>query len=142
MTDRLKNVKEFYFRTVLDGIGARRFIGQDGMPDSFKYLHNKVLPALYDAIRADDPAYDPHGEFVGYPDAKGAMVKTAPTEAGGVAGVRWFAQLMETDRAIQANKDEASDLYTLLYKSSVQYGCFLDDLVAALEKDAPDWREG
>lgn len=142
MTDRLKNVKEFYFRTVLDGIGARRFLGQDGMPEAFKYLHNKVLPALYDAIRADDPAYDPHGEFVGYPDAQGTMVKTAPTEATGIGGVVWFTQLMEADRAVQANKDEGSDMYTMLYKPSVQYGCFLDDLVVALTADNPNWREG
>jgi len=142
MADRLKNVKEFYFRTVLDGIGARRFIGQDGMPESFKYLHNNVDPASYDPISADDPAYDPHCEFVGGPFAQGKLLKNAPTEATGIGGVVWFAQLMETDRAVQANKDESSDLYTLLFKPSMQYGCFLDDLMTALTADNPNWREG
>lgn len=140
--DRLAHVKEFYFARILSGIGQREFVGQDGLPEHLKIVHNKILPALFDGIRADDPDYDPHGLFVGWP-APGdtsddpALYKTQPTEARGTAGVRWYVELMEMQRA---TSDRSGDLYTYLFKPSVQYGCFLDDLTAALRADDPDWR--
>lgn len=131
MADKLANVKRMFFDTAAAGFGARRYIGMDRMRDDFKYLHNKVLPALYDAIRADDPDYDPHAEYV---DGK------APSEAAGVGGVAWFVQIMEGLRAQMAAIDKNSDLYCLLFESSAQDGCFLDDLTAALDQDEPNWR--
>lgn len=131
MTDRLANVKQMFFETAAAGFGARRYINMDRMRDDFKYLHNKALPALYAAIRADDPDYDPHAEYV---DGK------APSEATGIGGVVWYVQIMEQLRAQMADLDKNSDTYHLLFQSSQQDGCFLDDLTAALDKDAPNWR--
>ncbi|MBF6133522.1 hypothetical protein IU501_10975 [Nocardia otitidiscaviarum] len=131
MTDRLAHVKAFYLGCVLDGFGQRRFVGQDGLPEHVKLLHNRILPALYRAIRADDPDYDPHGEFVdGRP----------PTQARGTGAVRWFVEIIEGHKAFQQMIDQTGDLYTMLYKPSAQYGCFLDDLTAALRRDDPEWR--
>ncbi|WP_029923850.1 hypothetical protein [Nocardia otitidiscaviarum] len=129
--DRLKHVKEFYYSLALDGFGIRRHIGFDSLPDDIKYVHNKVMPALYKAILADDPDYDPQGfHFDGKPG----------TEAQGTGGVRWFIELLEAHKAFLELSEYHGDLYTRLYRSDGQYSCFLDDLRAALYKDDPEWR--
>ncbi|QIS06750.1 hypothetical protein F5X71_34560 [Nocardia brasiliensis] len=131
MTDKLAHVKQFFVGVVLDGFGQRKFTGIEGLSVDLLYIHNKVVPALYDAIKSDDPAYDPHNEIV-----HGA----AGTEATGTGAVRWFVELLEADRAFQGLKDETCELYVRMYKSCAQNGCFLDGLRAALRADDPAWR--
>ncbi|WP_040814655.1 hypothetical protein [Nocardia concava] len=131
MTDRLANVKAFYVAMCFDGIAARKHLGHERLPWDVDFVHMTVMPALFRAIKTDDPAYDPHAVVVeGKPD----------TEATSTAAVRWFVELMESNKAFQALIDEHSDLYVRLYKSSHRDGCFLDDLVAALRRDDPEWR--
>lgn len=139
MTDLLANVKRFYFNSVLDGFGVRKFIGYDDLSEDLKFLHNRVLPALYDAIKDGDPDWDVDAEL-----AAGHWVmgpQTSLTEASGTGAVRWFVELMEAHKAFQELLDPYCPLYTRFYKSSMQYGCFLDDLRNALVQDDGDWRK-
>lgn len=131
MADKLAHVKTFFFSVALDGFGIRRHIGIDALGDDVKALHNRIVPALFHAIQADDPAYDPHGCHF---DGK------ASTEARGTGGVRWFVELLEANRAFMELTGEAyGPLYERLYRPG-QHSCFLDDLTVALRRDDPEWR--
>lgn len=129
--DQLTTVKQFYYSLALDGFGIRRHIGIDALGHDVKALHNRIIPALYQAILADDPGYDPHGHHVeGNP----------PTEAQGTAAVRWFVELLEANKAFMALIGEKHNpLFERLYQPG-QHSCFLDDLTEALRRDDPDWR--
>lgn len=131
MADKLKNVKQFYLSLALDGFGIRRHIGVDALGDDVKFIHNHVMPALFDAIRADDPDYDPQGfHFEGKPGS----------EARSTGAVRWFVELLEANKAfMQMTGEKHAPLYERLYQPG-QHSCFLDDLTAALRQDDPDWR--
>ncbi|RBO82057.1 hypothetical protein [Nocardia puris] len=135
MADKLARVKEFFYGVVMDGFGQRRHIGMDEQPDDVKYIHNKLVPALYAAIKADDPEFDPQAQWFDQPPAP-------PSEAGDTGAVRWFVEIQEAFKAqLELTPDGTrSPLYIRLFKSSAQYGCFLDDLTAALRADDPDWR--
>ena len=125
MADRLTNVKDFFVSVVLDGFGIRRHIGIDMLPDDVKALHNRIVPALYRAIKADDPDYNPDG---------------AKTEARGTGGVRWFVELLEANKAfMEMTGEDHHGLYERLYQPG-QHSCFLDDLTRALKLDDPNWR--
>lgn len=133
--DKLAHVKQFFYSVVLDGFGQRRHIGLDDQPDDVKYIHNKLVPALFHAIKADDPDFDPQAQW--FDD-----VRKPASEARGTAAVRWFVEIQEAFKAqMELMPDgRSSPLYVRLFKSSAQYGCFLDDLTAALRADDPDWR--
>ncbi|WP_330253156.1 hypothetical protein OG874_00625 [Nocardia sp. NBC_00565] len=131
MPDRLANVKNFYYSLALDGFGIRRHIGIDALPDDVKALHNRIVPALFDAIRADDPGYDPQGFHI---DGKPG------TAAKRTAAVRWFLELLEANKAfMEITGEKHGALYERLYQPG-QHSCFLDDLTEALRKDDPNWR--
>lgn len=135
MADKLAHVKEFFYGVVMDGFGQRRHIGMDEQPDDVKYVHNKLVPALFAAIKTDDPAFDPQAQWFDEPRA-------LMSEAQGTGAVRWFVEIQEAFKAqLELTPDgRNSALYTRLFKSSAQYGCFLDDLAAALRRDDPEWR--
>lgn len=139
MTDALANVKRFFFSNVLDGFGARRYGSMDELSEELKFLHNKVLPALYDAITDGDPDWDIDAELETGNWLMGPQESL--TEASSTGAVRWFVELMEGHKAFQELIDTYCPLYVRFYKSSAQYGCFLDDLRTALSADDPSWRQ-
>ncbi|MFE7797050.1 hypothetical protein [Nocardia sp. NPDC057440] len=129
--DRLANVKQFFWSLALDGFGIRRHLGLDALGHDVKFVHNRVVPALYQAIKSEDPGYDPEAFHLrGEPT----------TQANGTGAIRWFVELMEAHKAFQALIEPTGDLYVRLYKEDGQHGCFLDDLRNALMKDDPEWR--
>lgn len=130
MADRLAHVKEFFYSVALDGFGIRRHIGIDALGDDVKALHNRIVPALFHAIQADDPGYDPQAIYEGHPG----------TEATGTGGVRWFVELLEANKAfMEITGEKFGPLYERLYAPG-QHGCFLDELREALMLDDPEWR--
>ncbi|AXK88632.1 hypothetical protein SAMN05421776_12342 [Nocardia farcinica] len=135
MADKLQHVKNFFYGVVMDGFGQRRHIGMDEQPDDIKYIHNKLVPALWHAIKTDDPEFDPQAMWFDDPPAP-------MSEATSTGAVRWFVEIQEALKAqMELMPDgRSSALYTRLFKSSAQYGCFLDDLTVALMKDDPEWR--
>lgn len=139
MADMLANVKKFFFDNSLDGFGVRRYIGYDDLSEDVKFLHNRVLPALFTAIKDGDPDWDVDAEM-----AAGHWVmgpQTSLTEASSTGAVRWFVELMEGHKAFQELIDPYCPLYIRFYKPSNQYGCFLDGLRNALSADDPNWRK-
>ncbi|WP_342800958.1 hypothetical protein [Nocardia sp. No.11] len=131
MADKLAHVKEFFYSVALDGFGIRRHIGIDALPEDVKALHNRIIPALFHAIQADDPGYDPHAFH---------YLSKAGTEARGTAGVRWFVELLEANRAfMEITGEKYGPLYERLYAPG-QHGSFLGDLTEALRRDDPEWR--
>jgi hypothetical protein len=139
MADQLANVKGFFVGRVLAGFGAREYLGLDRCPQHVKVMHNWVVPALYRAIREHDPVWDPDAEIrAGHWVIDGPQYSLSP--AHGTAAVAWFVELMEFTRAFNAFVDTGADWYDVLFNDSVQNGCFLSGLTAALKLDDPTWR--
>lgn len=139
MADALANVKRFFFANSLDGFGLRRYVGYDELGEDVKFLHNRVLPALFDAIKDGDPNWDVDAELAAGHWMMGPQESL--TEASSTGAVRWFVELMEGHKAFQELIDPYCPLYVRLYRPSAQYGCFLDGLREALSADDPAWRK-
>lgn len=137
--DQLMNVKAFFVARVLAGFGAREYLGLDRSPQYVKVLHNWVLPALHRAILTHDKGWDADAEI-----RAGHWILGGPqysfTVATGTDAVRWFVELLEFTRAFNAVVDDTAEWYDAMFGSSVQNGCFLDGLIAALKQDDPAWR--
>ena len=132
--DPLRFVKDFLYGVVLAKLGICRFTRFDAQPDDVKYVYNKVVPALVQAILADDPDFNPDNDWI--------TGKRPPTVAVGTGAVRWFVEIQESAKAIfEMSPDaKASALFERMYAASPRAGCFLDDLRVALMKGDPDWR--
>lgn len=135
MADKLHHVKQVFYGLVLDGFGQRKHVGMDGQPDDVKYVHNRLVPALWQAIKTDDPGFDPQAQWFDEPRAP-------MSEAQGTGAVRFFIEIQEALKAhLELLPDmRNSQLYTRLFKSSAQDSCVLDDLITALRRDDPEWR--
>ncbi|MBF6060501.1 hypothetical protein IU500_06885 [Nocardia terpenica] len=123
MSDKLAHVKALFHALTLDGFGARRYVGHHRLDRARTFLHTVVAPALWRAITADDPGYNPLGP---------------PTDAHGTAAVRYFVTFLEAHREFERLAHPHDELWHLLYQPG-QEGCFFDDLCAALHADDPDW---
>lgn len=131
--DPLRFVKELIYGLVMDKFGLTRHRRYDDLPDDAAFMYNKVVPALRDAILADDPNWTPDDDWL--------MGKREPTVAQGTAAVRWFVEIQELQKATFELTDglASSSIYDRLYKDT-RGGCFLNDLRAALMKGDPAWR--
>lgn len=132
MPDKLRNVKAFYVENVIDGFGIAKYVGFDKYGEDARFLHSRILPALYEAIQADDPDYDANRDY---------LAGEFTSEAKSTDAVRWFVELMEGHKAFQQLIDPRGEIYNRLYEPG-QHGCFLDGLRAALTADDPEWRGG
>lgn len=119
----LAHVKELFVAVTLDGFGSRRYVGHDRLDPARTFLHNVVVPKLWQAILADDPKYDPLG---------------AASEAQGTQAVRLYISFLEAFREFERLAHPTEDLWHLMFASG-QESCFYDDLVAALRADDPEW---
>lgn len=123
MTDQLANVKALFKSVTLDGFGARKYVGHDRLDGARNFLHTIVMPKLWQAILADDPAYDPLGDA---------------TEAQGTGAVRLFVSCLECFREFESLAHPGEDIWHIFFQSGPE-GCFYDDLVTALAQDDPQW---
>jgi hypothetical protein len=123
LTDKLFHVKALLNTAVLDGFGARKYVALERLDPGRRFVHQIVVPKLWEAIKADDPEYDPLG---------------APTEATGTGAVRLFVAFLECHREFERLAHPGEDVGHVMYEQG-QEGCFYDDLVAALTADDPDW---
>ena len=55
MIDPLYNVKRFFVGVAWSGFGARQFVDTEMLHPGLRFLHNVVVPKLWQAILADDP---------------------------------------------------------------------------------------
>lgn len=123
MTDKLAHVKQLYKAVALDGFGVRKYVALERIDNGRRFLHEVVAPKLWAAIKADDPAYDPLGDA---------------TDAQGRAAVRLFVSFLECHREFERLGHPGEEIWHVMYQSG-QEGCFMDDLVAALQADDPEW---
>ncbi|BAD58753.1 hypothetical protein [Nocardia farcinica] len=132
--DPLRFVKEYVWGLAMDKLGITRHRRYTDLPDDVKFVYNRVVPALVDAILADDPDWNPDDEWL-----KG---RRPPTVAKGTAALRWFVEIQELQKAtFELSSDLLnSALYDRLYRDHDRHGCFLSDLRTALMKGDPEWR--
>lgn len=124
MTDQLEHTKAFLVSLALDGFGVRRFMSDRiGLGPGRKYVQ-EACARLYAAVMTDDPAYDAEG---------------APTEALSQDAVKAFVVELEREKVIIGNVDPGGSIDEMMFTPG-QYGCFLDDLIAAVKLDDPSWR--
>lgn len=123
MTDKLAHVKSLFKAVALDGFGVRKYVALERLDGGRRFLHHVVLPKLWQAILADDPLWDPLGDA---------------TEAAGTGATRLFISLLECHREFERLGHRGEEIWHLMYEPG-QEGCFMDDLVAALRADDPDW---
>jgi hypothetical protein len=123
VTDKLAHVKKLFITVSLDGFGARKYVSLDRLDNGRRYVHQVVMPKLWQAIRADDPEWDP-------------LVNT--TEAAGTGAVRLFVSLLECHREFERLGHPYDDIWHCMYQPGPE-GCFYDDLTEALAADDPEW---
>lgn len=123
MTDRLAHVKSLFKAVALDGFGVRKYVAAERLDGGRRFLHQVVMPKLWQAILADDPAYDPLGDA---------------TEAQSTGAVRLFVSFLECHREFERLGHPGEDIWHVMYQPG-QEGCFYADLVAALALDDPNW---
>ncbi len=123
MTDKLAHVKSLFKAVALDGFGVRKYVALERLDGGRRFLHQVIAPKLWQAILADDPAYDPLGDA---------------TEASGTGAVRLFVSFLECHREFERLGHPGEEIWHVMYEPG-QEGCFFDDLVTALEVDEPGW---
>lgn len=125
MVDKLANVKAFLVSVALDGFGSRRFIADESwLDEGHKYISEVACPGLYAAVMQDDPGYDPQG---------------VATEAASDSAVKAFIDQLEAEKAVIARVAPGGRVWQMMYVPS-QYGCFFEDLIAAMRADDPSYR--
>lgn len=124
--DQLAHTKAFLIDVALSGFGSRRFIGHNELDAPRKFVHERAVPDLNYAILQDDPAYDPN---------PGASV----TEAKSMNAVKAYVRELQRDKAALEKYDEhhTGHIYSLMFNPTA--GCFLDELIAAIQRDDPSW---
>lgn len=122
MTDQLANVKKLLEAVALDGFGTRKYCDYSQMTSAQKYLHEHIAPALYVAVKLDDPAYEPFKN---------------PSKATSTAAVKHFVWELARDGQAFYRADVATYTGHLVFNPAG--GCFFDDLVAAVCADDPQW---
>lgn len=123
MTDKLAHVKALFKAVTLDGFGVRKYVALERLDPGRSFLHQVIAPKLWQAILADDPAWDPLGDA---------------TEAQSTGAVRLFVSFLEAHREFERLAHPGEDIWHVMYQPG-QEGCFMDDLVAALAADDLDW---
>lgn len=121
--DPLYNVKRFFIGAAWSGFGARQFVDTEMLHPGLRFLHDVVVPKLWQAILADDPAYNPEGE---------------PTTARGNAAVKFFVAFMEGFREWEVLANPTGDVWHVLFEPG-QHGDFMGELCTALQADDPTW---
>lgn len=121
--DKLSHTKKLLIDRAYDGFGVRQYNDPEYLTLGQRYLHEVLLPALYVAVKLDDPSFEPGGD---------------PTEAAGNAAVRHFVWEVARDGQAIYRLDYTHPVVHMIFETG-QRGCFFDDLVAAVRADAPDW---
>lgn len=132
MTDKLSNVKRFYYATTYDGYGIRNFTESAYMTDGQRYIHDEILPWLFLAIKADDPEFNPHAVVTG----------AAPeTESLSNTVVKIYILELARDGVALGRHDKGSAAYHMVFNDG-QTGCYFDKLMQAMHADDPEWCPG
>lgn len=121
--DKLAHVKDFLEAVTLDGFGARKYNSDDYMHPGQHYVHHYLTPALYVAVKLDDPSYVPYKE-------RGAATSTE--------AVHMFICQVARDGQALHRIDPTHPAFHMAFAPS-QRGCWFDDLVAAFKADNPEW---
>jgi hypothetical protein len=129
MADKLANVKAFYYATTFDGYGIRNFTDRTYMTEGQKYIHDELLPWLYLAIVADDPAFDAHAVVMG---------QKPESESPDDAVVKRYILELARDGVALGRYDKGSAAYHMVFTQG-QTGCYFDKLFDAMKKDDPEW---
>lgn len=124
--DQLAHTKEFLIDVALSGFGARRFVGHNELDAARRFVHERAVPDLNSAILRDDPHYNPD------PAADA-------TEATSTAAVKAYVAELQRDKVALDKYDEhhTGHIYAVMFNPA--FGCFLDELIAAVQLDDPSW---